>query len=189
MSVAGSVANGLHAAFLLARGRAEGLHFVSADGVGAGRSFWAMAIALPTIVALRLMMWSEAGMPPSGSRLLLRDLAIYAVSWLAFAVVSYRAAAALGRAQLWPRFIATWNWCNVAGNFLIMLGALPGLFGVTGVADQVAQVVMLGWAVWLEWYVVRLALGTGPLLAIYLVTLDQCIGLAFTVVGYTLGVR
>ena len=42
--------SGLHAALLLARGRADGLRFVEADMAGAARSFWAMALAVPAVV-------------------------------------------------------------------------------------------------------------------------------------------
>jgi hypothetical protein len=187
VSVAGAVGNGLHAAFLLARGRADGMRFVSADMEGAMRSFLALPVAVPTIVAIRLIAWMQGGIPVQAGRELLRDLLVYAVSWLAFAVLTHRLIGAIGRARLWPRFITAWNWCNVVGNFLVLLGAVPGLFGVPPVFDQAAQLVMLGWALWLEWYAVRLSLESGPLLALYLVLLDQMIGIGFALVGMSFG--
>ncbi len=187
MTLPAAVANGLHAAFLLARGRATGLHFVSADMAGALRSFWAIPVALPPIILLRIMAWTESGLPARAGHILLRDLLVYLVSWLAFAVISARIAAAMGRGPLWPRFIAIWNWCNVVGNILITAGAIPGFLGAPPMVDQAAQLFVMGWALWLEWYAVRLSLATGPLFAAYLVMLDQVIGLGFAMTGMTLG--
>jgi hypothetical protein len=187
MSVAGAVGNGLHAAFLLARGRADGMRFVSADMAGAARSFWALPVAVPTVVAIRLIAWLIGGVPAQGGRLLLRDLLVAVVSWLAFAVLSHRFVGAIGRGALWPRFITAWNWCNVVGNFLVLLGMAPALFGMPSVFNQAAQLVTLGWALWLEWYAVRLSLQCGPLLAIYVVLLDQMIGVGFALTGMSFG--
>ena len=61
MSLAASVASGMQAALLLARGRADGLRYVEADMAGAARSFWACAICLPAFICLRLLAWTEAG--------------------------------------------------------------------------------------------------------------------------------
>ncbi|MGE0416813.1 MAG: hypothetical protein AB7O80_08400 [Acetobacteraceae bacterium] len=187
MSVSTAVANGLHAAFLLARGRAAGLLFVSPDLAGAARSFWAIPVALPPIIVLRVMAWVETGVPAQAGHILLRDLLVYIVSWLFFALISRRMAESLGRGELWPRFISIWNWCNVVGNIMVMAGAIPGFVGAPALVDQVAQLVVMGWALWLEWYAIRLSLAIGPLLAIYFVVLDQVIGLGFAMTGMSFG--
>ena len=70
MSIATSVASGMQAALLLARGRADGLRYVEDDMAGAARSFWAMAICLPAFVCLRLLAWTETGMPPHAAHVL-----------------------------------------------------------------------------------------------------------------------
>ena len=126
---------------------------------------------------------------PLVALLLLRDLMVYSVSWLVFALMTYRIANSIGRAERWPRFIVTLNWCNVVGNVLIMLGGIPGLLGMNPVVEQVTQLVSLGWALWLEWYAIRLTLAAGPMLAAYLVMLDQIVGLAFAIMGMSLGPR
>jgi len=189
VSITASVVNGLHGAALLARGRPEGLRFFPGDMDDAARSFWAMALAVPTIIGIRLMVWTDGGVPAAGGRILLRDLMVYAVSWLAFAIMSHRIAGSVGRADRWPRFIVAWNWCNVVGNMMVMVGGVPGLLGAHPLVDQVSELVALGWALWLEWYAVRLAFGAGPLLAAYLVMLDQIIGLGFAIMGLSLGPR
>ena len=68
-----------------------------------------------------------------------------------------------------------------------MLGGVPGLLGAHPVLDQVAELVAVGWALWLEWYATRLALNAGPLLATYIVLVDQVIGLGFAIAGATSG--
>src|SRR5277367_5532553 len=50
-----SISSGMQAAFLLARGRPEGLHHADSDVAGAARSFWAIAVALPAFICLRLL--------------------------------------------------------------------------------------------------------------------------------------
>ena len=189
MSMPASVTTGLRGAALLARGRPEGLAFFPGTMDEASRSFVAVAVSVPVIVGIRLIAWAENGVPATGGRILLRDLMVYAVSWLVFAIMSYRIAGSLGRTEQWPRFIVAWNWCNVVGNLIVMFGGVPGLLGVPSVVDQATEVVALGWALWLEWYAVRLAFGAGPLLAAYLVMLDQIIGLSFAIMGMSLGPR
>jgi hypothetical protein len=187
---AGPAVGGLRAVFLLARGRTEGIALLAAEPSDVSRSFIAMALAMPPIIALRSLHWSTGpGVPADAARILTLDLLIYAVSWLAFVIISVRLADRMGRAALWPRFVITYNWCNVLANVMILAGSVPGMLGVPPLVDQVSQVVVTGWALWLEWYAIRLTLRTGPLLAMYLVLVDQMIGLVFTVAGLSLGGR
>ena len=50
MRIAAAVSSGMHAALLLARGRADGVRYVEDDMAGAARSFWAAAICIPAFV-------------------------------------------------------------------------------------------------------------------------------------------
>ncbi|MGE0223191.1 MAG: hypothetical protein AB7F35_18355 [Acetobacteraceae bacterium] len=183
MSVAGAVTNGLYAALLLARGRPEGMQLVETNMDGAVRSFWALPLSIPAIVGVRLIAWAEAGIPANGAQILIRDLMIYGVSWLAFAVLSHRLAGAVERGIAWPQFIATWNWCTVVGNTMVMVAGLPGLLGAPPIVDQAMELIAVGWALWLEWYATRLSLHAGPMLAAYFVMVDQLVGLAFAIAG------
>jgi hypothetical protein len=189
VSIAALVVNGLRGAALLARGRPDGLRFFPGTMDDAARSFVAVAVTVPIIVGIRLIAWAENGEPASGGRILLRDMMVYAVSWMAFAIMSYRIAGTTGRTEQWPRFMVAWNWCNVVGSAIVMVGGVPSLLNVPAVVEQAAELVALGWALWLEWYVVRVAFNAGPLLAAYLVMLDQIIGLAFAIMGLSLGPR
>ena len=179
------VGHGLHAAMLLARGRADGLDHVETDMAGAARSFWAAAICLPAFVGLRLLDWSDAGGPRHIGHAFALELLGYVIGWAGFALVSRPLLAALGRAERWPRFIAVWNWCNVAQYCLLALACIPELAGAPGWVQQAAGLVALGWALWLEWYASRLVLEVGAMPAVLLVAVDVAIGM--TIAGITAG--
>ena len=186
MSIAGAVTSGLHAALLFARGRSEGLRYVEADMAGAARSFWAIAICLPAIVCLQLMTWMESGVPAHAGHTIGLDIMGYVVGWLAFALVSFHLAPMFGCGPRWPRFIAAWNWCNVIENLLLVVGGIPGLLGVPPIIDEAAQIVAIGWALWIEWFATKQALGSSGRVAVVLVVLDQVIGLVLAGLNQTL---
>jgi hypothetical protein len=172
-----SVSSGLQAAFLLARGRPEGLRYAEADLSGAARSFWAIAVALPAFICLRVL--GSMGAPEAAHDFAL-DLLTYIIGWIGFALLSRPVVEAMGAAPRWPRFIVLWNWCNVVQYVLLVLAAVPGLLGVPTLVEEVASLVAIGWALWLEWFAIRLALEVTALPALGLVALDLAIGLALT---------
>lgn len=186
MSLAATVSSGLHAALLFARGRSDGLLFVEADMAGAARSFWAMAVGLPAIVCLRLMAWVQYGLPSHPGHTISFDIMGYVVGWLGFALLSFHLVPMFGAAPRWPRFIAAWNWCNVIENLLLVAGGLPGLLGAPPLLDEAAQIFAIGWALWIEWFAIKQALGSGGLTAAVLVVLDQLIGLLLAGLSVTL---
>jgi hypothetical protein len=186
MSIAGAVTSGLHAALLFARGRSEGLRYVEADMAGATRSFWAIAICLPAIVCLQLMTWMQYGVPSHAGHAMGLDIIGYLVGWLAFALLSFHLAPRFGSGARWPRFIAAWNWCNVIENLLLVLGGIPGLLGAPPIIDEAAQIAAIGWALWIEWFATKQALGTTNMVAVLLVVLDQVIGLLLAGLNQTL---
>jgi hypothetical protein len=172
-----AMGNGLQAAFLLARGRAEGLRHVESSLGGAARSFIAAARCLPAFLCLRLLDWLDGGVPLRVGHALAADLLGYIIGWVAFALLSRDLAGLLGRLDRWPRFIAAWNWCNVAQYGLLVAAGLPDLLGAPGWVQQAAGLIALGWALWLEWYATRLVLEVSALAAVGLVTVDVVIGL------------
>ena len=186
MSIAASVSSGLHAALLLARGRAEGLHYVEDDMAGAARSFWAIAICLPAFICLRLLAWTGGGVPQHAAHVLALDLMTYSIGWCGFAVLSYRLVGSMGLGARWPRFIAIWNWCNVVQYLLLVVFSIPGLLGAPPLLDEASQTFALGWALWLEWFAFRLALGIGIIPAAGLVALDVAIGVMLAALSLTL---
>ncbi len=172
-----SMASGLSAALRLARGRADGVVMVPGDRATIARSFWAIAFCLPAVLCRLLMSWADTGIPSDAAHLAGLELIVFVLGWLIFVEVTHHLAPVLGRAQRWGRFIALWNWCNVIENVLVLAGGLPGLFGAPAVIDEACQLIAIGWALWLEWYATRLALGVGPLIATSLVLLDASIGI------------
>ena len=177
MTATTSLGSGLHAALLLARGRPDGLRFIEPDMAGAARSFWAAVVCLPAFVCLRLLAWTESGLPPHPARAFGIDVLSYIIGWAGYAVLSRPVVNALGRGWRWPRYIATWNWCNVVQYLLLVVAGLPGLLGAPEWLDQTCQLIALGWALWLEWFAARLALEIPSLPAAGLVALDVGLGL------------
>jgi hypothetical protein len=176
----------LHGAFLLARGRAEGIALIVPLRTGettlplenlAARSFWAMALALPAFLSLHLMGWATAGLPPHPGRELALDLLATSVGWLGFAALSHELAGMLGRTTLWPRYLTVWNWCNLVQYLLLVLTTLPSLLGLPPLLAETTWLVGLIWALWLEWYATRLALALPPTQAAAFVGLDFALGL------------
>jgi hypothetical protein len=173
---------GLRGAFLLARGRPEGLMLVEETPAGALRSFWAAAICLPAFLALRLFAWGASGGPAAPFGLALASEIIgYAVAWAGFALASRPLAAAAGRQAEWPHFLAAWNWAN-AVQYLVLIGlTVPGRL-LPDVLASGLGLAALGYAFWLEWFIARAALGVSGQRAMGFVALDLLIGLAVNAV-------
>ena len=181
-----AISASLHGAVLLGRGQARGVLLMSADARGVARSFWAILFCLPMVLYIATVDWPDGALPAHAVLLLVRHAMVFVVAWLGFAAFSHRMAPRVGRAHLWPRMIVAWNWCGVPENLLVFLGVLPGAMGAPHIVDQAAQVVTFGWALWIEWFAIRLAFGAGPLLAAWLVMVDQSIGVVVTLVDIAL---
>ncbi len=184
MALTGVVANGLSGAFLLARGRADGLARVQLDVAppagaehGAARSFWAAVISTPALIGMRLIDWAAQGVPARPGHALALDLLVFIVGWTGYALLSRTLLGAMGRGQRWPTYIAVWNWCNVVQYALLLLGSLPAVLHAPEPVAEVATLVTLGWALWLEWFATRLALDLPGLAAAGLVAFDLSFGL------------
>ncbi len=177
----GSVGTGLQAAWMLARGRADGIALLSAAGqdemVAARRSFWAAALCLPAFVCLHVLDWVQSGLPAHPEHGFGMDLLSYIIGWAGFALAARTLAGTMGRARQWPRFIAAWNWCNVLQYLMLVIAALPSLLGLPDPVTEVLWLVAMGWALWLEWFTTKLALDIHGAQAAGLVALDVMIGL------------
>jgi hypothetical protein len=187
MSVIGSVASGVQGAMLLARGRPEGVALVDSDHAAVVRSFWAIPLCLPAVVCLQLLDWLGSGAPGNVPVALSRYLMLFLIGWLAFVWVSHHLAAKVQRQAQWPRFIAVWAYCSIIENTLVAIGALPGALGAPTILNEACQLFTMGWALWLEWYAIRLSLQVGPLTAVLLLLVDFVIGTSLTAVGALAG--
>ena len=169
---------GLAGALLLARGRAEGLSLVESSPAGAWRSFAAALICLPAFLALRFFAWATLGMPPGGlGRGLAAEIIGYTLAWVAFALASLPLAQAWGRGAEWPRFIAAWNWTNVVQYLVLLVLTVPGALGLPPGLAQVLTLAGLAYAIWLEWFVVRVALGMDGARSAMVVGMDLALGM------------
>ena len=174
-----ALGTGLQAALLLARGREDGIALlVSSDERAlAVHSFWAIALCLPAFVCLHVLDWAISGTPSQPAAGFGRDLMGYFVGWLAFALLSQKLAARLGRERYWLRFLTLWNWCNVLQYLMLVVASLPSLLGAPDLVTQTVWLVAMGWALWLEWFAARIALDIPGLPAAGVVAVDLGIGL------------
>jgi hypothetical protein len=177
MSSVSTVTLGLFAALRLARGRADGVVLVPGDRKTIVHSFWSIALSLPSVIIRLLMSWADTGIPADAVHLAAREVIVFVLGWLVFVEVTHRLAPVIGRAERWGRFIAVWNWCNVVEGVFVIVGGIPGTLGAPAVVDQACELIMIGWALWLEWYATRLVFGVGRGSAAALVLLDQSIGI------------
>lgn len=177
MSAVSSMTSGLYAALQLARGRTDGVVLLPDDRATIIRSFWSIALCLPSVICRLLLSWADVGIPDHAAHLAARELVVFVLGWLVFVEVTHRIAPMIGQAERWGRFIVAWNWCNVIEGLLVVAGGIPGLLGAPPIIDQAAELITVGWAIWLEWYATRLSFGVKPLTAVWLVLLDQSIGI------------
>jgi len=183
MSLASAASLGVQGAWLLARGRADGLSLIENDWAGAARSFCAIAICLPSFICLRLMTWAIDGLPSHAAHALALDLLSYVIQWCGFAVLSHQLVGAMGLAERWPKFIAVWNWCAVVQYLMLVVFSVPEVLGVPALLAQAAQLFALGWALWLEWFAFRLVLDVRAVTAAWLVGVDLALSVVLATVG------
>lgn len=144
-------------------------------------SFLAALVCLPVFLLLR---W---GFPAPGLaeadplRALVADLLAYVCSWAGFAIASLAMAEAMGRRAIWPRFIAAWNWTNVVHYLVLGVLTLPAAAGLKVFPADALGLFGMGYAIWLQWFTARLALGVNGLRATAFVVLD--IGIALFLSG------
>jgi hypothetical protein len=177
MSVVSNQLSGLYAALQLARGRADEVVLLPDDRKAIMRSFWSLPLCLPSVIGRLLLSWADTGVPTHAAHLAGREIMIFVLGWLVFVEVTHRLAPLIGQAERWGRFIVVWNWCNVIEGLLVVAGGIPGLLGVPPIIDQAAELITVGWALWLEWFAIRLTFAVKPVTAIWLVLLDQAIGI------------
>jgi hypothetical protein len=150
----------------LARGRADGLR-----QFGATRDAFLVSlaplIAFPLVGGV-LMLLGGGGLDA------LADLLATLCALLAPPVLSFEVARMWGREAAWPRFATAFNWCQwiipVFGSLLLLvLGVLIGLGLPRTVARGALVFGIIGYGLWLHWFVARHGLGLSGLRAAVLV--------------------
>ncbi len=167
----------LSGALLLARGRADGLRHFPADMRSAARSFSAAALCAPMFALMVGLAWRTAGWPADLPHAAALQAIAFLVGWSGYAVISFEMLKALGAGARWPRFIIVWNWVNVVQYGLLLLAATPGAAGAPDWLAETCNLIAQGWALWLEWYAIRLALGVSGLMAALVMAPDVILGL------------
>jgi hypothetical protein len=76
-----------------------------------------------------------------------------------------------------------WNWCNVVQYAMLLVAMLPGAFGAPYWLSETAQLVGQGWALWLEWFAIRLALDVTGLQAGVVMAPDVVLGVVLASVS------
>lgn len=172
-------AAGIAAALLLARGNVAGLRLVGRDNEAAYASFRAALLCLPVFVGIKLLGWSVNGVPAGGAVVAgLAELCAYAITWIGYALAAKLLAEQAQVGRNWAHFIAAWNWTNVVQYALLVPITLAAALGAPGWLSNGLGLAVLCYAVWLEWFVARHALGVaGPAAALF-VLLDLALGLA-----------
>jgi hypothetical protein len=175
--VFGTIGGGLNTALYLARGRPEGLARLVAPPADphrvAARSFVALLVCLPPFLLLDI--WDAADPVDAGAVAI--DVVGYVVGWVGFAVLSWEMVRRVGREALWWRFVAAWNWSNVAQSALLFVAGLLAHLGAPDAVVEVAWVFAAGWAMWIEWYATRLTLNLSGVAAAGLVAIDLMVSL------------
>ena len=167
----------LSGALRLASGRPDGMERFSNDVRSAVRSFWAAAVAFPIYAATIVLSWQQEHWPIALGHSAALETLIYLVSWAGYAVISHALLAKMGLQHRWPRFIAVWNWINVVQYVLLLLAAVPGAAHAPDTISETCLLVAQGWALWLEWYAIRLALEVSGLQAALVMAPDILLGL------------
>lgn len=169
---------GMLGALMLARGRPAGLALIEDTPEGAWRSFAAGVICLPAFLALRFFAWAEAGLPSDDLlRPVLAETLGLACAWAGFALASMPLAMVWGRGAAWPRFLAAWNWSNVVQYMVLLAVAVLTTLPLPPLVGPALMLAGLGYALWIEWFVVRHALGVDGKRAAAMVALDLSLGL------------
>jgi len=173
-----SLAEGLAAALLLARGRPEGLALLPPAMESALFSFRAALLCLPAFLGLRLLDWSMGEAPRAGIPVALAAEATgFVAAWAGFALASHAMCITAGRQAHWPRFIAAWNWTNLVQYAVLVAVAVPSMTVLPGWAADALGIVTLGYVLWLVWFVARQALEVPGATAVLFVLLDLALGL------------
>ena len=179
-----SIASGMHAALLLARGRTDGLRYVESDTRRRRAQLLGHGDLPARFVCLRLLAWAAGRAGHAGARLragpaVLRAWAGWASRCCRARLVdgdrdACRAGRASSRCGTGATSSSTCCW---------WLAAVPGLLGAPVAGGGGRMLVAIGWALWLEWFAIKLALEVSVLAALALVGLDLTIGLALTALG------
>jgi hypothetical protein len=157
---------------MLTFGRAEGIRAFGDDLNVTRRSFVAALFAFPLFLVFHYLDWLSGSAAVESTHALLLDCLTFPISWAGFALLAQPLLRSIGVEPRWTRFIAAWNWSNLAQYLLLLVTSLPLVLHAPIILAQTAVLVGYGWALWLEWTVTRLTLQVSPMAAAMVVAAD-----------------
>ena len=161
---------------LLAFGYETGIQAFTGDRDTTRRSFVTALFAFPLFVVFHYLDWLSGTAQLEGVHALLLDCLTFPISWAGFALLARPLLRSLGVEARWLRFIAAWNWCNLAQYLLLLATSAPLVLHAPLLLAQTVVLVGYCWALWLEWTVARLTLQVTPLAAAMVVAADVGFG-------------
>jgi hypothetical protein len=163
----------------IARGQADGVLYFGATPRAYLASL-APLIAFP-LVSIALSIGS------AGPLRALTQFALTLCAAMAPAVLSFELARLWRRTDLWLRFATAFNWCELILPVVACLIMVPLSVAISGgLSEQIASLILLGcligYGLWLHWFLARKALGLSPTYAFLMVVLVN-LGTAVSIIG------
>lgn len=160
--------------------RREALKGFADTPSGAARSFLAMAIGLPIYLFVLKANLAAITPRPSLSAFLPVMLLYYVIEWLIWPNLMVGVTRRIGRARLYFRYIAAYNWFALAQMLIMVPYQLSMLSGKVPAAPELALVGLIATIAFgvYEWFIARHGLEIEPRPAIALVLLNLLVGLA-----------
>jgi hypothetical protein len=180
-------ARGFAGAWQLARLDAGGFRHFDLSEVGFWKSFQAALFAAPLFVLLILLRTEEHPLSDDPLRAIFIEAIGYVIGWVAFPLVAYYLATALGKGQRYIAYIVAYNWSTALQIAAFVPVALISASGVMpgGIVVLLALAVT-GGVIYYQFFIVRTALAIDLLPALGFVAIDLMLGLAIDAVESSL---
>ncbi len=181
------IARAIYGAWRLARLDTAGMNFFDRSIEGFWKSFFAAVLVLPGYGLILLIDVSELELSAGPLRILVVQLLIYVIIWVAFPLVMYAWAQNLGRAAEYPGFIVAYNWAQAVQMVLVLPASVivAGHFlpdGIVPLVNLAVLLVLLGY----EWFIARTALALGGPAAAGVIALAFFMGLVAKLIGMSM---
>ncbi|KAA2215150.1 hypothetical protein [Teichococcus oryzae] len=158
---------------MLLRGNAAGAACFAPTREAALRSFRVAILCAPMFLVARLIARPEE----ASARFLTAEITGFVASWPAYALAALVLCRFMGREALWPRWIAVWNWTNLAQYILMVTLLAFGLLVPEGWVLEAGSLMVIGYVLWLQWFSARAALEVTGFQAAAFVMLDLMVSL------------
>jgi len=162
----------MYGAWRLARLDAGAMAWFDRSAAGAWRSFWAMALTYPGVLLL-LALRSTSGEPwqlPEPQSILVESIS-YVIGWTALPLIMFELCRWLKREEQALDFIVAYNWgqsLQIVASIAVAVIASELTPAFAGVLQFALLLALSGY----EWFIARVALRAGSLVATSVVLLD-----------------